>query len=491
MLAVMSELQLENIIETIDHSELTRARSLIDRRLQTPPGALEDIEARERLYQFCMTIYGRVLLRELQKKPETLATKMAEGRTYQEFLEGEIKETIPVVGSISPGPSIFEMLFRKIVGEERFEDVTAKNYLIAMRSRFESLKYSRNFDSDPYLRKSLEHLNRVSGDVTFMDFNLRENRLRTELIALIKRFSGNDLLFYKWARNLLEKQSLAYVNLLHEIVIGKLRNTLAEEKLLKEELLVRQRQMDQELRMAQRIQMSLLPTEFPEHTGLKFYSVYMPVSTVGGDFYDVAFSGHKENNWAALFLADVSGHGMPAAFIAAMAKVGWKHGIEGIPCPSDVMKKLNNELYEAINGNFLTAYLGVFKHDSSLTTEERGSFHFAAAGHHPAVLLRKGSPLNNLHARGQLIGIFPEINVQEKSIPFFAGDRFIFFTDGFPETRSRAGHFLGMDPFVNILEQGAHLEGSEFCEFVVSRIFDFAGGAAQEDDLTLVVVDVK
>ena len=193
----MSELQLENIIETIDHSELTRARSLIDRRLQTPPGALEDIEARERLYQFCMTIYGRVLLRELQKKPETLATKMAEGRTYQEFLEGEVKETIPVVGSISPGPSIFEMLFRKIVGEERFEDVTAKNYLIAMRSRFESLKYSRNFDSDPYLRKSLEHLNRVSGDVTFMDFNLRENRLRTELIALIKRFSGNDLLFYK------------------------------------------------------------------------------------------------------------------------------------------------------------------------------------------------------------------------------------------------------------------------------------------------------
>ncbi|MBL8018740.1 MAG: serine/threonine-protein phosphatase [Leptospirales bacterium] len=451
--------------------------------------------SRTRLFALLVSEYGRILRRELSKTPETLARAMREGFSYESFLRDQMDFVQATVGEFDDGPSILEKIYirfvdAKVLDHQDFDHITAKNYLLSLRARIEAILATETAEEEA-LRRSVNILMKVvnAQNSTFTEFNLRENAIRIELLLALKRDLGGENELYKEARNILDRHSLILINYMHEIFLERLNASLQEEKRLREELEKKRQQTEQELRMAQKIQESLLPTSFPEHVGLRFSARYLPMSSVGGDFYDVASVSLKDGSRAVgVIIADASGHGVPAAFIAAMTKMVWQSSLDACIDPADALGRINRQLLERISGNFITVGLGVFQQTSE--NPRKGLFHFANGGHPPCILLRHGEPPRMLEARGRIIGIFPDVQVEKKAVEYRSGDRFVFYTDGLIEARMEDGEIIGEERFLAHIQSVQRLSGEAFCDQVISFVKESAIDCSQDDDLTLFVVDV-
>lgn len=462
---------------------------------------LNDQTLREMVFKRLMKEYGRVIERELQKSPQTLARKMAEGNTYKDFLLNQLNDVHEEIGEFTQGPSFFEKLYKEHLDDGEFENTTAKNLILTYRYRIESFLHSQNFELDIKLRSTIEKV--VSRLIEIPDyignFNLQEKYIRTEMITAVLK-DGNDE-FKRKASALIEKQSLIVMNTMNEIFVKRLTDTLIEEQELKRELLTRQKAMDEELNRARKIQQNLLPKSFPSNMGLKFYASYIPMESVGGDFYDVQVFPNPDElplDKVGVLIADVSGHGVPAAFIASMAKISWQNNFEQYKTPSAILHRLNLQMAENTAGNFLTAFLGVFettvRHDRNNQTPEtsnlRGLFRYASAGHFSPYIIRKDMDSITLKVKGQLIGVFQNIRIEEYAIDYYQGDRFIFFTDGLLELKNEKGEMLGDEKLFKIFDETKNLRGEVSCEFILEKLWDFSDGKTVEDDITLLIIDV-
>lgn len=470
--------------------ELRRLSLEVNTRLAVDPGAhsIDSRPSRERLFRILMSIYGRVVARELQKKPETLGRILADRRTYKAFLEEEMLLVLEAVGDFEPGPSLLERQYQRRISDAGFDDTTAKNMLLALRLRWESVLDEVDFRESVKLKQALEHLRRISvgWNTNFATFNLQENGMHIAILAMVKKIA-DDPGFYRFARALLEQQSLAVVSGIHDLFTFALEDALRKEQRLRAELAQRQEQMDSELAIARKIQLSLLPVSLPTQ-GLRFFNSYKPMTTVGGDFYDVAYvrspdAASGDPGAVGIFIADASGHGVPAAFIAAMAKIAWVHEFEHQEGPAGVLRDLNGRLADKLSGNFLTAFLAV------LDLRSR-TLRYAAAGHPPAFLIRDSS-VQSLEARGHVIGAFPDIMIQEREIPFLRGDRLLFYTDGIFEGRSPDGEIFGFDRLHGAVKGAVRHNGDDFCAHVIRTVDGFLSGAPPEDDATLLLVEIE
>ncbi|MBK8398497.1 MAG: serine/threonine-protein phosphatase [Leptospiraceae bacterium] len=465
---------------------------------------LNDQTLRKMVFQRLFKEYGRVIQRELKKYPETLNRKMAEGNTYKDFLFHQLDDVRKEIGDFTSGPSFFEKLYLEHLDDGKFENTTAKNLILTYRYRIESFLYSENFAMDKKLRATIEKV--VSRLIEIPDyignFNLQEKYIRTEMIAAVLK-DGDDE-FKRKAANLIEKQSLIVMNTMNEIFVKRLTDTLLEENLLKKELLARQKTMQEELVRAKKIQQNLLPKSFPSNMGLKFYASYIPMETVGGDFYDVQILPNPENlptDNVGVLIADVSGHGVPAAFIASMAKISWQNNIELLKSPASILQRINLQMLENTAGNFITAFLGVFetkvRHNSSFNTNTspeienlRGIFSYASAGHFSPYIIRKNMDSITLKVKGSMIGVFQNIRIDEYAVEYYQGDRFIFFTDGLLEAKNQLGEILGEERLYRIFDACKNLDGKSACESILEGLWNFADGKTIEDDITLLIIDV-
>jgi sigma-B regulation protein RsbU (phosphoserine phosphatase) len=154
------------------------------------------------------------------------------------------------------------------------------------------------------------------------------------------------------------------------IVAG--RRTLVNEQELK---VIRK-----ELEIAQRIQSSILPSSFPTSKSFRVVARYCPMSAVAGDFYDFILAGDRE---AGLFIADVSGHGVPAALIASMVKLAATTHRADADNPSSLLDGMNTILCGNTHSQFVTA---AYVYLNATTQELR----YSAAAHPPMILLRNG-----------------------------------------------------------------------------------------------------
>ncbi|HMV41186.1 MAG TPA: PP2C family protein-serine/threonine phosphatase [Leptospiraceae bacterium] len=461
---------------------------------------LNDHTLREMIFKRLMKEYGRVIQRELKKNPKTLSVRMRDGHTYEEFLTQQLEDVIRIIGEFTHGPSFFEKIYVEHLDDGEFENVTAKNLILTYRYRIESFLYSTNFEMDKKLRTAIEHV--VSRLVETPDyignFNLQEKHIRTEMIAAVLK-DGDDE-FKRKASALIEKQSLIVMNTMNEIFVERLTTTLLEEKELKHELIARQKAMDEELKRARKIQRNLLPKSFPSNVGLKFYASYIPMESVGGDFYDIQVFPNPDEiplDRIGVLIADVSGHGVPAAFIASMAKISWQNNFEQFKTPSAILERLNLQMVENTAGNFLTAFLGVFetkvRHGNlemeTPDTNKRGVFHYASAGHFSPYIIRKDMDSITLKVKGQMLGVFQNIRIEEYSIDYYQGDRFIFYTDGLLEMKNYNGEILGEERLFQIFSETKNLKGNESCSYILEKLWNFSEGKTVEDDITLLIID--
>ncbi len=248
-------------------------------------------------------------------------------------------------------------------------------------------------------------------------------------------------------------------------------------------LRMRNEQMEEEVQMAAAVQRKIIPTEaeLPSHPALSFGARYQAMANVGGDLYDVMDLGGGRY---AFMIGDVSGHGIPAALIAAMAKVSFRSHSRSDRDPNDILADVNEEMCLLIGEDtyFLSAFLAILDiHD--------GIVRYSNAGHHPALLRHIDSRVEELDIPdGQLIGIAENFSCSCGTARMQRGDRLVLYTDGLIEARSENGVFYGSQRLLSFLEDHGAENPRSFAGALLDDLSAFCIGMKQSDDRALLVI---
>jgi phosphoserine phosphatase RsbU/P len=242
-------------------------------------------------------------------------------------------------------------------------------------------------------------------------------------------------------------------------------------------------EINTELEMARQIQLSILPSSTPQIKGMDIVARYIPMTSVAGDFYDFIV---VDDTHVGILIADVSGHGLPAALIASMLQVALTAQARHASEPAKVLAGLNLALCGKFQHNFVTAaYVYV--------DLEKGTLSYAGAGHPPLLLWRKSTgAASQLLENGLVMGQFEEATYDSLQVPIEAGDRFVLYTDGILETNSPAQEEFGTDRFMKFMEKNSKLKAGPFADELLlelARWLEQPPGEGHKDDISLLTVD--
>ena len=241
--------------------------------------------------------------------------------------------------------------------------------------------------------------------------------------------------------------------------------------------------IDKELEYAKQIQLSALPTNFPENEDFEIYAQMIAAKEVGGDFYDF----YKLNDTTVAFLAaDVSGKGIPAAMFMMTAKTIIKDLAESGMAVNDIFTKANEKLCENNeSGMFVTAWMGIL----DLMT---GKLQFANAGHNPPLLKRATGDFEYLKTRaGFVLAGMEGVRYRVGELTLSPGDRLFLYTDGVPEATNADNKLYGEDRLLTFMNQNALADATAFLPALKANIDEFVGEAPQFDDITMLMFDYK
>lgn len=240
--------------------------------------------------------------------------------------------------------------------------------------------------------------------------------------------------------------------------------------------------IENELAIARQLQFSILPTTTPDLRNLRIAAVYEPMTAVAGDFYEYL---PVDEYRAGFLVADVSGHGVPAALIASMIKVATQSVVSFANDPSELLRRLRNILSAQLQGQFVSAaYLWI-------DTETRTA-RYSAAGHPPLLCWHAADDiLARIESNGQLFGVTFESDYPVREIPFAHGDRFLLYTDGFSEPEDAQGEPFGDHRLEQILHQNRSRPAAELSLLLLDEVRKWQpASVTQQDDITLLVIDV-
>jgi phosphoserine phosphatase RsbU/P len=246
------------------------------------------------------------------------------------------------------------------------------------------------------------------------------------------------------------------------------RRTLRRDKQLQE--------IQNELEVARRIQLSILPTEFPTKSNFRIAARYVPMTSVAGDLYDYVIADDRQ---VGLLIADVSGHGVPAALIASMVKLAAASQRAVAADPSKFLSGMNSALLGNTQNQFVTAayvYLN----------SESGELRYSAAAHPPLLLVRNGRVIP-IEQNGLMLAAFDFASYSTAVHKVEAGDRIVMYTDGILEACNPAGDFFGHDALRDLLTKTRALSPATAADSIISSVRQWA--ATQDDDLTVLVCD--
>ena len=247
--------------------------------------------------------------------------------------------------------------------------------------------------------------------------------------------------------------------------------------------IIEKEKLERELEVARQIQLSILPRSLPQNGRFEFGARMIPMSAVGGDFYDVL---QLENGSLAVAVGDVTGHGVPAALLMALTVTLLRAEARRIESPSEVLLAVNRELMQVNDtGYFVTALYGIL-HDSD------GKFHYARAGHSVPLVLDAGrQPIEVGHGVGHPLGLFEEMLVDEASLDLDPGSLLLLYTDGVTEAVDAQGEFFGDERLLAALQSSNGTGPDQTCEAVWDALQAYQAGASQEDDVTLLAIGVR
>lgn len=239
-------------------------------------------------------------------------------------------------------------------------------------------------------------------------------------------------------------------------------------------------QMRDELRLALGIQHSLIPNEPPRIPGVLFDSAYLPVVELGGDMYDFISLG--ETGRTGILISDVSGHGVPAALIAAMVKTLVHNAGQEKNNAAGFLSYLNARMIGLVHNNFITALYGIY---DPVTRVLR----FARAGHPYPCLIEAGGAVRELRSEGRFLGVMHNLCAEECSVELKPGDKVLFFTDGLVEAENSRGELFETILFGDILPLMGGVPVRSMITTIIESLYNFCGERRMIDDICIVVME--
>jgi len=252
------------------------------------------------------------------------------------------------------------------------------------------------------------------------------------------------------------------------------------------------KRMEEELRIARQIQMSLLPRGPLDFPGITMTALCVPAREVGGDYYDFFHVGDRQ---LGVLIADVSGKGTSAALYMAELK-GLMLSLSQIyRSPRQLLMEVNRIISENLDSrSFITMTYGVIDLGKGVMT-------YARAGHTPLVHLRgdrRGGTAEVLVPSGFVVGLripgatekFADL-LEEGRIDLHKGDVLAFYTDGITEAMDAESSLFGDARLSRLIGEHGHLDTADLRERILREIEAFVGGADQHDDMTMVLIKIE
>src|ERR671920_151129 len=280
-----------------------------------------------------------------------------------------------------------------------------------------------------------------------------------------------------------ERETMAM--LMHRISRGKIvaewsANSAASFlEQLEQEIGERER-IEQDLRVARRIQQASLPKEVPTLEGWQISPYYQPAREVGGDFYDFhPLPGGR----LGVVVGDATGKGVPAALVMSTTLGMLQLAAQALDTssPGEILKQVNEALLARISLNmFVTCFYAILEPES-------GTLTYANAGHDLPCLRHGDGDAEELRARGMPLGLMPGMGYEEKETILEVGESALFYSDGLVEAHDPKGEMFGFPRLRTLVAE--HAKGEPLVDLLMDELRSFTGyGWEQEDDITLVTL---
>jgi sigma-B regulation protein RsbU (phosphoserine phosphatase) len=241
--------------------------------------------------------------------------------------------------------------------------------------------------------------------------------------------------------------------------------------------------IENEMETARQIQTSILPEKVPELNNLNITAAYYPMTSVAGDFYDFIEINKNESGF---LVADVSGHGVPAALIASMIKIAMQSVQNLAKNPDAVLQKLGKILGNQLHGQFVTAaYLYI--------NSEICRARYSAAGHPPMLYWNSVTEkVESIESNGLPIGVLEEISYPVFEFAFNRSDRFLIYTDGVTEAKNLSGNEFGNERLNKLIKLNKSVNAEEFSKIIFNELKLWQDKKlSQQDDITWIIIDSK
>ena len=280
---------------------------------------------------------------------------------------------------------------------------------------------------------------------------------------------------------------------------------LAEEKIRRvnallaqsrKELRVRNAQMEDDLKMAREIQLTMLPQQYPtfpraaspSESDFQFTHRYLPAGTVGGDFF--AVSALSENE-AGVFICDVAGHGVRSALVTAMIRALTEELKPLAKDPGQFLSKLNSDLHAILKHTDTPMLTTAFY---LMVDSKSGIMRYANAGHPKPLLIRRSAsrvdPLANAGGKSQpVLGLFEAATYETTEVKLDPKDLVMLFTDGLYEVQDRKDDLYSQEMLVAGVQRRTQLAAPQLFDELLAEIRRFASDSAFDDDVCLVAVE--
>ena len=259
-----------------------------------------------------------------------------------------------------------------------------------------------------------------------------------------------------------------------------------------------------ELKMAKHVQQALLLVESPNIQGINIAKKCIPADNIGGDFYSFISKDfdemaalqrspgivkyvQNENQYLGIVIGDVAGHGVSSALIMALSSGLFSEIGKRYPSPKCVLEAANKDLMRYIENSqvtHVTAFYGVLNVNNY-------EFSYCRAGHPGIILQNQNNDISELNADGSFLGMFENIDFEEKKVQLSKGDRLYFYTDGITEAKGPDGDLFGNDRLVSHIQRLRQ----EPIGTVLHQIFDDVDLYTQyqkaTDDRSLVILELN
>ena len=266
--------------------------------------------------------------------------------------------------------------------------------------------------------------------------------------------------------------------------ITDLRKTQAELRLANKELKNFQEKIKKELDQAKIVQHLLVPTKFPKRDDVRFGSLFIPMDEVGGDFFDVI---ELSDDKYGLLIADVTGHGIPAALLTFMLSTVFKNAAAGLTSTEKAVRLTNKRLYGKMPGDaFVTMFYAIYDTSSGILT-------YTQAGHPEAYIVRNSTQeVLPLSTEGTLVGAFSdkEVSFSQKEIKLQSGDKLCLYTDAILDILDRVDDENVDNDFESLLLRNGNQPLEQLFNSVYEYGLECGNLKKYPDDFTMLGMEV-